>query len=270
MEYIPTDYQSDPPQEVGIDCIYNIVESCIIRKVRIFYYTINGNALFLYSRQLNIPLKISCDNKMHFGTEFITAKEYLRRVLEKDDYIDVVAFPSDNEYIDIALFWIHIVYIGNRKQAGKFSKKDDGMFAMRTKSGEKAERIVTRNLIAEGHDFLPELSKSPGYFTIQYEGKRHRKPDRICLKCGITFEVKKRNKDQHIRVSHSETRSFESENKPDGWHAFVFPDMKPRYIPNKSIILAIENNEFRPGSDQYDSWADVDHLYPENPPKCIS
>lgn len=83
--------------------------------------------------------------------------------------------------------------------------------------------------------------------------------------------MKKRNKDYHFRVSHSDGRPFESGNElgPKDWHAFVFPDMKPRFVPNALIARAIANGQFTAGHDTYDTWADVgDAVTAYTPPRC--
>ena len=219
-----------------------------------------------------MQLTIRQEHKMVFGGEEVTALDYLRRVLERGDMIDCVAGPVVDGRIPLSLFWIHITYIGQPWEAGNFSKKEDGLFAMRAKAGEKAERIVANTLHRKfGHSFPRSLLETPGYFEIRYDGtKKLRKPDRRCLVCGLTFEIKKRNRDHRFRVSHSDGRTFSAENRPDGWHAFVFPDMKPRFMSNKVIADAIENGLFDPGSDKYDSWADIrsDAVEVSDPPSC--
>ncbi|CAH2904349.1 MAG: hypothetical protein PPHEMADM_5339 [uncultured Paraburkholderia sp.] len=138
------------------------------------------------------------------------------------------------------MYWIHIEYVGSLSEAGAFRKKEDGLFAMRTKAGEKAERIVARKLKVDfGHSFSDPMLNSPGFFQIHYADKKDRKPDRICRRCGLTFEVKKRNRDSHYRMSHSVKRPFGSENHPEGWHAFVFRDRSIHFVPNATIAQAI-------------------------------
>lgn len=206
---------------------------------------------------------------MRFGTEAITALNYFKRVIERYDLIDAVVLPATNDVIPIQAFWIHIEYADNRNDTETFSQKDDGLFALRTKSGEKAERVATHILRdTYRHQFDPRFYKSPGFFEIRYADKKHREPDRRCLTCGTTFEVKKRNKDHHFRVSHSTKRPFTAENDLTGWHAFVFPDMAVYFIPNVAIAQEIMANKGKPGHDQYDQWMDVDQINPSEPPTC--
>jgi hypothetical protein len=194
-------------------------------------------------------------------------------VLETIAMIDAVVRPPADDRIPVDLFWIHIVYVGEPQRAGAFSKKEDGLFAMRAKSGEKAERIVAKQLRDDfGHSFPQAMLATPGYFEIRYDGKKHRKPDRKCLVCGLTFEIKKRNRDRFFRVSHSQHRPFAHENHPTDWHAFVFPDMKPRFMSNAVIANAIASGLFDAGFDKYDSWADIrpEAAFVSAPPSCES
>lgn len=241
----------------------------IIRRLPVAGYEKRNGLLLLKTDALPAPLSIACDAAMTFGTETVTALDYFRRVIENGDMIDAVVQPQVDGAFPMATYWIHIQYVGTPDQAGRYSKKDDGLFAMRTKAGEKGERIVTRLLRDKfGHRFQDGTCDSPGYFEIRYVGKKQRKPDRKCLACGLTFEIKKRNRDEHLRVSHSDVRPFASENSVDGWHAFVFPDMKPRFVPNAAIAQAIADGNFIAGEDRYDKWADVDTLTPCDPPHC--
>ena len=263
MNYKPNKYKAI--KELSIQNIYKIDSSSIVRKLKVIGFSISNNYLYLEIEDIKNYFAIKCNKTMVFGTESITAKEYFKRVIEKNDFIDVVIDGFKNGIFIISIFWIHIEYIGYR--SSNFSKKDDGLFALRAKSGEKAERVVTKELINKyGHSFDNKLYNSTNTFQITYKGKKDRKPDRICQCCNISFEIKKRNKDNHFRISHSKNRTFESENSPNGWHAFVFPNMKIYYISNNRIINAINNRQHKQGSDKYDSWADVDFLKPENPP----
>lgn len=270
MEYVPTDYRDSNTPEILIDQIETAQQPSIVRRISIIGHRKIDDDLLLYSNSLSAPLYIKQTHKMRFGSESITSIKYFSWVLELNDLIDVVVLPSQDGKIRIDIFWIHIKYIGQKSDARKFSKKDDGLFALRTKSGEKAERVVTRDLISQGHSFPVSLSQSPGMFTIYYVGKGERKPDRKCTACGLTFEVKKRNKDNHLRISHSKARPFKQENTSDGWHAIVFPDMSINYLANQSIIDAIDTGTCVFGQDRYDAWADVDKLKPTAPPKCLS
>jgi hypothetical protein len=109
--------------------------------------------------------------------------------------------------------------------------------------------------------------------VIHYRDKKMRKPDspdRRCTVCGLAIEIKKRNKDRRLRVSHSEARPFISENAADGWHAFVFPDMRPRFVANAAIAAAIAAGRCSVERDRYDSWAEInaDAVEFAVPPEC--
>lgn len=228
--------------------------------------------LVIRTDNLPRPLAIPVNKIMTFGSETIEAMEYFNRVIERGDMIDAALTLPPGECFPMEAFWIRIEYVGSQESAGHFSKKDDGLFALRAKAGEKAERVVARHLRdVAGHVFPDEMCRSPGYFEIRYQDKKQRKPDRKCLACGLVFEVKKRNKDEKLRVSHSDRRPFATENSRVGWHAFVFPDMKPRYIANVAIANAIAHHRFAPGSDRYDAWADIDPdaVQMSPPPACI-
>ncbi len=271
MEYTPDQAQRLAQDEKLSSSIENITAPTIIRRLQITAIKKQGDMMFFTVTKSRLPLAIATNAVMTFGTESVTAYEYVRRVLERGDMIDAVVSPrTEDGCFPISMFWIHIRYVGTPLAVGSYSKKDDGLFAMRTKAGEKGERIVTKTLRDQfGHKFPDSLCESPGYFMIYYEHKKQRKPDRRCLACGLTFEIKKRNRDSHLRVSHSNGRPFISENALNGWHAFVFPDMKPRFVPNAAIAEAIAHGKFIAGEDRYDKWADVDSLVPCDPPYCV-
>lgn len=272
MEYTPAAVAAAAMQQATPADLQSLTGSALVRRLRLTAFDLDDGWLDLTVDGLEMPLTIRQQHRMVFGGEGISALDYLRRVLERGDLIDCIAGPMDAGRIPLTLFWIHIVYVGQPKDAGDFSKKEDGLFAMRAKAGEKAERIVAKKLHHNfGHSFPPDLLATPGHFEIRYDStKKRRKPDRRCLVCGLTFEIKKRNRDHRFRVSHSDNRPFAAENKPDGWHAFVFPDMKPRFMSNKVIADAIALGHFDPGSDEYDSWADIrpDAVAVCDPPQC--
>ncbi len=267
MEYTPTQLLAVP--EVSIEVVCQLSTESIVRRLPVFRGTFDHDRLLFHTEALPLPLRIVCNAKMTFGTETVTARDYSYRVIEHGDMIDAVIRPVVDGAYPMTAYWIHIKYVGEPAQAGDFSKKDDGLFAMRTKAGEKAERVAAKPLWEQyRHSFPESLRISPGYFEIYYKGKKKRKPDRICLVCGLTFEVKKRNRDRHFRVSHSPDRPFSAENLLNGWHVFVFPDMTTHFVPNALIAQAIATGNFIQGEDQYDKWADVDTLTPCDPPYC--
>ncbi|MDM0032851.1 hypothetical protein QTI33_12025 [Variovorax sp. J22P271] len=272
MEYTPSTIFGI--EKCPRDDIFSLVKPALIRGLRIDDFSTNDGWLQLRLQEFDGSLIIRRDHRLFFGTEWVTAIEYLKRVLERGDLIDAVAHPAQDGFVPIDFFWIHIVYIGTPQHAGIFSQKEDGLFAMRAKAGEKAERIVARMLRdRSGHSFDARLLQTPGYFEIKYdETKRQRRPDLECARCGLTFEIKKRNRDTRFRVSHSSVRPFLSENSPLGWHAFVFPDMKPRFLSNAAIADAIDSGNFIAGADQHDLWADVhgDKIKEMQPPTCTA
>lgn len=269
MNYTPSSIKDRNLTERDLRDAFEISEASLVRSIKISGFKICGEKLQLITNASDRPLSIHTRKTMAFGNEKVNAIDYFRRVLEVGDKIDAVVLPSTDFEAPIASFWIKVVYTGKPKANLKFSKKDDGLFAMRAKSGEKAERIATRFLRDEfGHPFPEALCQSPGFFEIRYEGKQSRSPDRVCPKCGLTLEVKKRNRDQRFRVSHSSRRAFTSENDMEGWHAFVFPDMWPRFVPNYAIMREIESGRFHLGRDRYDSWADLTAIQPQRPPIC--
>ena len=178
----------------------------------------------LHIAGVNCPLLIDPQRMISFGhwpNESVSAHEYIMRVIERGDLIDVAVLPSQPYTLDS--FWISIVYEG--RPSSFFVRKDDGLFAYRAKSGEKAERRAGCDLRDKaGHPFPDVLLQSPGPFIIRYGNKRRRKPDLRCPRCGLLFEVKKRNADWKYRVSHSAERPFAPENAPSGWHACVCLD----------------------------------------------
>lgn len=269
MDYVPDELLRRRVAECALGDASKIVHPAIVRRLPVEASEVQNDLLLLRTAYLPFPLSIRCDATMTFGTEATSAAKYFRRVIEPGDMIDALVLPRMEDRIPIELYWIHIQYVGDPLAAGSYSKKDDGLFAMRGKAGEKAERVVTKLLRDKfRHSFPAGMCDSPGYFEIRYEKKKHRKPDRKCLTCGLVIEIKKRNKDGHLRVSHSASRPFASENPLPGWHAFVFPDMRPRFVSNAAIAEAISEGKFEPGEDCYDKWADVDSLTPRDPPYC--
>lgn len=269
MEHTPEEIQRMQLEE-RLPCdVQTLAIPAILRRLNVIRARKDGGFLLLYTSQLPDPLVIATSGVLTFGTESITALDYFSRVIEQGDMIDAAVFPLLNGAFPVKSFWIHIEYAGTTENTSTFSQKDDGLFAMRAKSGEKAERVVTRILRDKfGHVFPEGMCDSPGFFEIRYTEKKFRKPDRKCLACALTFEVKKRNKDQHFRVSHSPRRSFLNENSASGWHAFVFPDMSAHFVPNAAIAQAINEGRYTQGQDQYDSWADVDSVESNDPPHC--
>lgn len=272
--YTPAPIAAPAMQEVAPAEIPTLTGPSLVRRLRLDTLTLEDGWPNLVVDDIDMPLTVRQDHRMTFGGEGISAMDYLRRGSERGDMIDCVVVPSKASRIPLTLFWINIVYIGQPEDAGHFSKKEDGLFAMRAKGGEKVERAVAKKLHQSlGHSFHPDLLDSPGHFQTRYDNtKKRRKPDRLCLVCGLTFEIKKRNLDHRFRVSHSEKRPFAAENRPEGWHAFVFPDMKPRFVSNKLIADAIARGLFISGSDHYDSWADIqlDAAAVSDPPHCLA
>ncbi|HEY9285347.1 MAG TPA: hypothetical protein VIP46_17980 [Pyrinomonadaceae bacterium] len=272
MPYIPVQFKGQQIKEGQLSDNMNAVNCfSLVRKAKLIRYVVDKRAsqILLYFAGRTSPFVIDLGQQMRFGDESISAYEYCKRALEVGDLLDFIIQP--NSITQVLIYWFHVRHLGSESEAGKYSKKEEGLFAFKTKSGEKAERLVTRLLRDKyGHQFSPELLDNPGVFTIYYKGKKTRKPDRVCSVCNLNFEVKKRNRDRHYRVSHSEARPFASENSADGWHAFVFPDMSVHFVPNAKIISAIQANIFTPGRDGYDSWATLDRSFikDETPPVC--
>lgn len=275
-EYTPTQLLngSDSPLVEADHSAFPSVDSpTLIRRVLYDSVTWNTTHFALHSRSLPVSLLIERTMPMRFAEEEIEARDYVDRVLEVGDQIDVVVGPSSgsNTALEVLMFWIHIEYVGDPSAAGNYKKKDDGLFALRTKSGEKAERLAAKAWVAAGHILPQSELTTPEFFEIRYADKRDRRPDRTCLQCGLSLEVKKRNKDRRFRVSHSDTRPFESENRPEDYHAIVTKDMQPHFFPNSDIIAAIRSNQYNAASDRYDSWIDLQIAIPEKgplPPEC--
>jgi hypothetical protein len=272
QQYTPSTFMTLPERSFSEAAV--VAGYSIVRGLQVTGRGIVGSDLIIEIGNTGIRLSIPASLQMTFGTEVVAAAEYFRRVIERGDLIDaVVEGPASSGTLRTAGYWIQIRYVGSAAQGPTFSKKDDGLFALRAKAGEKGERIAARLLTEVGHSFSGPFSvlQSPGFFEIRYAGKKNRQVDRRCTTCGLTFEVKKRNRDMHIRVSHSTSRTFWSENDPAGWHAFVMPDMSARFVSNEHIGAALSVGKFAPGSDQYDHWADVDlpaDQVLDEPPPC--
>lgn len=275
MEYIPAEIRRQGVQEMPLSLAEDAARPAgIFRGLKATEARKDGDRLIIGTSTLPVPLSIPLNTILTFGDEKITAENYARRVIERDDQLDAVLLPRANGVFPMLYYWIRIVYVGQPLDPRSYAKKDDGLFAMRAKSGEKAERIVARHLRDNGGHIYPINSReSPGYFEIRYAGKKKREPDspdRRCTVCGLSIEIKKRNKDQKFRVSHSVGRPFKTENALDGWHAFVFPDMKPRFVSNAAIAQAIDAKQCQITHDRYDSWAEIntDAIDIGIPPSC--
>ncbi len=270
-EYVPEAFRAKELR-VGqlTDLIEQVAQTTIVRTAKFLNAKKNSNGLLeLEFEGLESPVLADPNGVMQFAEERVTIENYLRRVVERKDYLDLIVEP--NRTPQVTYLWVHIAYMEARPAKLKFSEKDAGLFCMRAKSGEKAERRVARDLTNNyGHQYPPELREGPGVFQIMYTGKKNRKPDRVCTVCGLQFEFKKRNRDKRFRISHSQGRPFQQENTPDGWHAFVFPDMSIHYLSNKTIIKLIDEGHYVAGHDKYDAWADLDQskFIEELPPQC--
>jgi hypothetical protein len=270
-EYVPEAYRAIELRVGELnDLIQPVSQTTIIRTAKFLNAKRNPQGLLEFEFEgLSSPILADPNTVMYFAEEYVTIENYLRRVVERNDYLDLIVEP--NRTPQVTYLWVHIAYMEARPAKLKFSEKDAGLFCMRTKSGEKAERRVARDLTnTYGHQYPSELREGPGVFQIVYTGKKKRKPDRVCSVCGLQFEVKKRNRDTRFRISHSQGRLFQQENSPDGWHAFVFPDMSIHYLSNRTIIKLIDEGHYVAGHDRYDAWADLDpsNIIEEPPPQC--
>lgn len=254
------------------DLAQPISQVTVIRSAKLL--NIKGKSSPFYKLEfegLHSPVLVNPKSVMIFGDESVTIENYIRRVVEKNDFLDLIA--ETNKSPQVTYLWVHIDYLEEKPAGLKFSEKDAGLFGMRTKSGEKAERRVAQDLVTSyGHHYPPELLEGAGVFQITYTGKKKRKPDLVCTACKLHVEVKKRNRDQRFRISHSSGRPFQGENIPDGWHAFVFPDMSIHYLSNSAILNLLNEGHYTAGHDQYDAWADLkaDMVKEETPPECKS
>lgn len=270
--YLPQAYQGMNPPECGLDVLASgEAGPFVIRAAKIVgLRTDKPSKTIRFSFAGRGPeVAVSVGTEMHFGGERVTALQYAKRVLERGDEIDLVVSPAMD--VPVLAFWIRIVCEDTPRPGQQYRLKEPGLFAMRTKAGEKAERWTARQLVQAGHTFPAHMLISPGYFRIVFAGKRDRKPDLVCSDCGLRFEVKKRNRDRRFRVSHSTARPFSTENRVSDWHAFVFPDLSIKYVANARILALLETQRFEPGHDQYDGWADLDAadvFATEDAPSC--
>jgi hypothetical protein len=271
-EYIPASYrnisliEAEPHTLAG-----EVAAPTIIRRVKFTGYrrVAGRNTVLLEFEGVPQPIAMNPDGEMFFETESISLNNYLWRVIEYNDVVDIILDPRHSP--QMTYLWIHIDYLEEPPTSLSFSRKDDGLFAMRTKSGEKAERLVAKKMVQDfGHSYPSDRLQGSGVFEIRYRDKKTRSQDLTCLRCRLSVEVKKRNKDRRYRISHSNSRPFWRENREDGWHALVFPDMSIHFLSNRSIIDAIGKGRFTSGSDRYDAWADLsqDIVREEDPPFC--
>lgn len=229
-DYLPSAFRRSSIRLGAIsDLLQPLSQTTVIRKVKLL--NIKGKSGHLYKLEfegLPLPIVVNPQSVMIFGDERVTIEDYIQRVVEKSDFLDLIIEPTKSP--QATYLWVHIHYLEEKPSDLTFSEKDAGLFGMRTKSGEKAERRVARDLMTSyGHRYPPEALEGPGVFQITYKGKKKRKPDMVCIICKLHVEVKKRNRDRRFRISHSPSRPFQQENKLSGWHAFVFPEMSIHY-----------------------------------------
>ena len=269
MSYVPAAYRNAQEHAVLPRNPAQLASPILVRSLQLLSWKNEGSSLRLVVHPAPYHLLAPASGLMALGEEKISMVDYCHRVLELNDYIDVVLDPLRNP-LPLSHFWIHIVYEGSLLGPRPSTFKDDGQFAMRAKAGEKAERLVAMDLVERfGHQFAPSKLCSPGVFTIRYADKRERQSDLVCQRCGLRVEVKKRNRDRRYRISHSSTRPFHAENPSDGWHAFVWPDFQVAYVPNTDIMRLIETGSFTFGT-QIDTWAELPNhkISAKNPPRC--
>ncbi|CAH2946054.1 MAG: hypothetical protein PPHERAN_6348 [uncultured Paraburkholderia sp.] len=144
MEYTPE--QVHGIAEVSAVAALDLSAPAVIRRLRVSQAKRRNGLLLLITPDIALPLAIPLSQVMTFGTEAITAFDYFDRVIEQGDMVDAVLSPACGGIFPVRMYWIHIEYVGSLSEAGAFRKKEDGLFAMRTKAGEKAERIVARKL----------------------------------------------------------------------------------------------------------------------------
>lgn len=269
VTYTPTDFRNRgflevSPEDVSAARGPVLARGLRLKRTRFWAATpIQPEAIGFQVHGVDAELAIPAALPMRFGTETVSAKDYFERVVEPGDKIDVITWgplPKSPGTIMLHIFWIHIIYEGEPREAGReYKAKDDGLFAYRAKAGEKVERKVCTMLRDRGgHPFREKDLTSPGHFVIRYGGKGKRTMDRICPACELKFEVKRRVKDWRFRVSHSDARPFVLDNPAGSWHAFVFPDRDPCFIRSEDIATAIDSRRFRSGSDEFDVWVDID------------
>lgn len=237
-----------------------------IRRQTITRITPGDRWLELELAEHDRPVKIGARRPLRLGDWTITATEYAHRALDPGDLIDLAVDTGK-----IIALWVSIDRIGGPVPSRSFSLKDDHLFALRARSGEKAERRVRDHLVAAGHAIRLSPDAEPGPFVLRSAGKGHRSADLACTRCGMTVEVKKRNHDRRLRVSHSTARPFTDEHKPaDGYHAFVWPDFTIELVANATIIDLIARRQTTAGHDRHDRWTDLPADTPtlERPPAC--
>lgn len=110
----------------------------IFRRLSVISHEKAGGKLWIKTELSPLFLAIPCESGMTFGHETVTAETYADRVLEPGDLIDAALLAPSDGVIPVAQYWIHIVYQSQRMRPPRPSEKEDGLFAMRTKAGEKA------------------------------------------------------------------------------------------------------------------------------------
>lgn len=142
MEYSPAEFQCVAVTEKLPSEAESISAPAIVRRLMVTNFAVKNDTLFLEISSLRLRLTIPHNQPMVFGTETITAIEYFRRVIERNDMIDAVLLPKEDDLIPIQSFWIRIEYCGKPPAAGTYSKKDDGFLLCVPKPARRLRELL--------------------------------------------------------------------------------------------------------------------------------
>jgi len=188
---------------------------------------------------------------------------------------DIVDFAVHDE--DISALWLHVYYAHAERRSAYAQdlrmQKSDALFAARTSPGRRAEHHISESVLRPaGHvtQALHRPEKDGTFrFVIDYAvtDRRHETSDLQCELCHRVFEVKTRLRDRHRRVSHSRSRPFETENRPNNYHVFFYRHWhKYEVLSNRDIDAFIRDRQVSYGHAEVDAWADVGDLGGRKPP----
>jgi len=124
MSYVPSSHAKLSLPEIVPEDLPPLSETSIVRLLPVRYAALRDGFFFLGPDRDNL-VRVDSDRRMTFGGETVRP-------------------TPEGPLVEIC--WIRIEYVGERLEDGKFSLKEDGLFALRAKAGEKAERRAAQVL----------------------------------------------------------------------------------------------------------------------------
>lgn len=203
-------------------------------------------------------------------------RTFLEVRTEPGDVVDL-AVAADTSGRRVVGIWFHVWYENEhlREQYLKsMSKlKSDALFAARMNPARREEGHATRELLRPGGHEVEALHRPDAEgvfrFVIDYAvaDRRRASDDLTCRRCGTSFEVKARLRDDRRRVSHSRGRPYWQENAPDGYLVFRYRRAeKWEVLSNRDVVQAMRGRAGTGRRGEQDQWTDIGFRGDPQPP----